>query len=122
MFQAKKLVTMSACQPSEEKLTEYLDRLVSWQKFGIFLPGINSENIQVIERNHVGNTDRQKAALLTKWLHVHPDASWLDVISALEKSHEHALASEIYQKVNASSGTSSAQPNTSHSKYITNFY
>ena len=111
---------MSACQPSEEKLTEYLDRLVSWQKFGIFLPGINSEDIQVIERDHVGN-DRQKAALLTKWLHVHPDASWSDVISALEKSHEHALASEIYQKVNTSSGSSSAQPNTSHSKYIINF-
>ena len=112
---------MSAHQPSEEKLTEYLDRLVNWQKFGTFLPGINSENIQVIERDHFGNTDRQKAALLTKWLHVYPDASWLDVISALEKSHEHSLASQIYLKVNTSSGASSAQSNTSQSKYITIF-
>ena len=91
-------------RPKYDQLIELLDTLVNWQKFGTFLPGIKSEHIQVIERDKKEN-DQQKAALFTKWLHVHPDVSWKDVLSALEKSQEYTLASKVYQKLNTTSST-----------------
>ena len=87
-------------RPKYDQLIELLDTLVSWQKFGTFLPGIKSEHIQVIECEN-RRIDQQKSALLTKWLSVHPEASWQDVTSALEKAQERYLATEIYQKLNA---------------------
>ena len=46
--------------------------------------------------------------LSIKWLHVHPDASWQDVLSALEKSQEYTLASKVYQKINTTSSTTTS--------------
>ena len=91
-------------RPKYDQLIELLDTLVNWQKFGTFLPGIKSEDIQVIERDN-RETDRQKAALFSKWLSVCSEASWQDVVSALQKSREIALQSLIYQKLNISSST-----------------
>ena len=86
-------------QPKYDQLIELLDTLVNWQKFGTFLPGIKSEHIQEIECD-IKKNDQQKAALFTKWLSVHPEASWQDVLFALEKSQEYSLASRVYQKLN----------------------
>ena len=94
-------------RPKYDQLIELLDTLVNWQKFGTFLPGIKSEHIQVIECDKKEN-DQQKAALFTKWLHIHPDASWQDVLSALERSQEYALASKVYQKVNSTAITATS--------------
>ena len=94
--------------PKYDQLIELLDTLVNWQKFGTFLPGIKSEDIQVIERDNRG-TDKQKAALFSKWLSVCPEASWQDVMSALEKSRELALQSLVYQKLNISSSRTNGQ-------------
>ena len=91
-------------RPQYDQLIELLDTLVNWQKFGTFLPGIKSEHIQVIERDIRGN-DLQKATLFSKWLSVLPEASWQDVLSALEKSQEYSLASKVYQKLNTTSST-----------------
>ena len=91
-------------RPQYDQLLELLDTLVNWQKFGAFLPGIKSEHIQVIERDVRGN-DLQKVALFSKWLSVHPEASWQDVLSALEKSQEYSLASKVYQKLNTTTST-----------------
>ena len=91
-------------RPQYDQLIELLDTLVNWQKFGTFLTGIKSEHIQVIERDIRGN-DLQKAALFSKWLSVLPEASWQDVLSALEKSQEYSLASKVYQKLNTTSST-----------------
>ena len=91
-------------RPQYDQLLELLDTLVNWQKFGAFLPGIKSEHIQVIERDVRGN-DLQKAALFSKWLSVHPEASWQDVLFALEKSQEYSLASKVYQKLNTTTST-----------------
>ena len=66
-------------RPKYDQLIELLDTLVIWQKFGTFLPGIKSEHIQVIECDIRGN-DLQKAALSSKWLSVHPEALWQDVL------------------------------------------
>ena len=87
-------------RPKYDQLIELLDTLVNWQKFGTFLPGIKSEHIQVIERDIL-----QKAALFSKWLSVHPEASWQDVLFALEKSQNYTLASKVYQKLNTTSMT-----------------
>ena len=92
--------------PKYDQLIELLDTLVNWQKFGVFLPGIKSEHIQVIERD-IRGTDLQKAALFSKWLSVHPEASWQDVLFALEKSQEYSLASRVYQKLNTTLSTAS---------------
>ena len=93
-------------RPKYDQLIELLDTLVNWQKFGTFLPGIKSEHIQVIERD-IRGTDLQKAALFSKWLSVHPEASWQDVLLALEKSQEYSLASRVYQKLNVTLSTAS---------------
>ena len=91
-------------RPKYDQLIELLDTLVNWQKFGVFLPGIKSEHIQVIERD-IRGTDLQKAALFSKWLSVHPEASWQDVLFTLEKSQNYTLASSVYQKLNTTSLT-----------------
>lgn len=90
---------MSDLVPQFYQLITFLDDLVSWQKFGTFLPGIESKHIKVIECDIKG-TDQQKAALFEKWLRVHPRASWQDVLSALENSEEHTLALKVYRNVN----------------------
>ena len=97
---------LTSVRPKYDQLVELLDTLVNWQKFGTFLPGIKSEHIQVIERD-IRGTDLQKGALFTKWLSVHPEASWQDVLFALEKSQEYTLASKVYQKLNTTSLTAS---------------
>ena len=91
-------------RPMYDQLIELLDTLVNWQKFGTFLPGIKNEHIQVIECEN-RRIDQQKAALFSKWLSVLPEASWQDVLSALEKSQEYSLASKVYQKLNATTST-----------------
>ena len=85
-------------RPQYDQLIELLDSLVNWQAFGMFLPGIKREEIQVIECENI-RFNQQKAALFSKWLHVHPEASWQDVLYALEKSQEYSLASKVYQKL-----------------------
>ena len=71
-----------------------------------------SEHIQVIECDKEEN-DQQKAALFMKWLSVHPEASWQDVLSALEKSQEYSLASKVYQKLNTTSSIAALQASIS---------
>ena len=93
-------------RPKYDQLIELLESLVNWEKFGTFLPGIKSEHIQVIERENT-RIDKQKAALFSKWLSVHPEASWQDVLFALEKSQEHSLSSRVYQKLNTTLSTAS---------------
>ena len=95
---------ISSVRPKYDQLMKLLDTLVNWQKFGTFLPGIKSEHIQVIEYEN-RRIDQQKAALFMKWLSVHPEASWQDVLLALETSQEYTLASKLYQKANTTSLT-----------------
>ena len=100
-------------RPQYDQLIKLLDPLVNWQKFGTFLRGIKSEHIQEIERDKKEN-DQQKAALFTKWLSIHPEASWQDVLSALETSEEHTLALDVQNNLNTTSLTAST---TSHGIY-----
>ena len=87
-------------KPEFNKLTECLDPLIGWEKFGTYLPGIKSEHLQQIQEDHQG-IDRQKRALYNKWLAIYPEASWQDVINALKTAQENTLAAEIPNKISA---------------------
>ena len=73
-------------KPTVLKLVEYLVDLIDWAIFAQYLPGIKESHIQKIEKENKGKVDDQKRALYNKWLEVYPDASWNDVIKALEKA------------------------------------
>ena len=91
-------------KPEFDKLILWLRPLINWQNFGIFLPGIKREHIQSIQIDSTG-IGHQKAALYDEWLRVNPNASWQDVISALEMAQENALAAEIRKNLDQAIGT-----------------
>ena len=80
--------------PREDLWVEWLEPLAKWQKFGLFLPGIKQKDIDKIEEDKTG-VDSRKMALWTKWTTVHPTGTWNDVISALKRLEENALATNI---------------------------
>ena len=79
-------------------LNEQLDDLVEWEIFGTYLRGIKSKDVTIIER--IPNHARQKIALFNKWLSVCPDATWSDVVIALEKAQEFTLAEQVKSQHN----------------------
>ena len=79
-------------KPTVLKLVEYLVDLIDWAIFAQYLPGIKERHIQKIEQENKGKVDDQKRALYNKWLEVYPDASWNDVIEALEKAERKDIA------------------------------
>ena len=79
-------------------LVEWLDSLIEWQRFGINLPGINEEHIQQIEAGY-RDLNQQKSALCELWLKVHPNAKWEDVITALKRAGEYALARKMLKEI-----------------------
>ena len=81
-------------RPVIRLLIEWLDELVDWQTFGLLLPGITYSMIEKIRADNQ-RIDHQKIALYAKWLEVFPDATWRDVIAALEAKKETKLAKKI---------------------------
>ena len=79
-------------KPTELKLFEYLVDLINWTIFAQYLPGIKERHIQKIEQENKGKVDDERRALYKKWLEVYPDASWNDVIEALEKAERKDIA------------------------------
>ena len=75
------------------ELDEQLDDLVDWETFGTHLRKIKSKDIEIIER--LPSVHKQKFALYRKWLKVCPDATWSDVVIALEKAQEFTLAEQV---------------------------
>ena len=87
-------------KPSYSELTYLLSPLTKWQLFGSHLPGISKDIIETIEIDYKFN-DRQKQALYSKWLDVHPAATWDDVMNALRKERENDLLFQIQQHISA---------------------
>lgn len=81
-------------RPTVAELLERLEALVEWKKFGLFLPGITSTAVNIIEKDH-STVDDRKMALYSKWLSVDPCANWHKVIEALTKANENAIADSI---------------------------
>lgn len=87
-------------KPTVEELVEHLQKLVQWEQVAIHLPGIDQFNIEKIHRDSSktgSGTDAQKQILFDRWLQIHPDASWENVIMALEKAEQNALAESLRQ-------------------------
>ena len=72
--------------------------LVNWQRFAVYLPQIDQTDNYIIEKNNRNDVVDQKLALYETWLKVCPDATWDNVIHALESVKENTLASKIKGK------------------------
>ena len=76
-------------------LDDHLRDLVKWKRFALYLPGIDQSDIEVIVTEKCDDVAEQKLLLFSKWLSVHPKATWEDVIQALEKSDEFKMANKL---------------------------
>lgn len=85
-------------KPTIPELNQQLKDLVSWQEFALYLPGIDQTDIRVIESDKRDDISSQKIALYEKWLHVYPEALWVDVIRALETVRENSIAKQLMEK------------------------
>ena len=79
-------------KPTVLKLVEYLVDLTDWVKFAQHLPGIEERHIDQIKKENRDKVDEERRAVYKKWLEVYPDASWNDVIEALEKAERKDIA------------------------------
>ena len=86
-----------ASRPTERELDLELVKLVDWQVFATHLPGLERENIEEIQRNN-HEVHLQKLELFGTWLRIHPDASWKDVVLALENARENTLAEAVKKR------------------------
>uniref|UniRef100_A0A1X7U763 Death domain-containing protein n=2 Tax=Amphimedon queenslandica TaxID=400682 RepID=A0A1X7U763_AMPQE len=100
-------------RPDISLLTQWLEPLVDWKRFGLCLVGIKEHEISKIEQEHIKIEDR-KLALCSKWLSVDPKATWRDVINALTTIKENKLAQDIKDN-EAFSTDSLLSPRTSSS-------
>ena len=84
---------------TERNLDDHLRDLVKWKRFALYLPGIDQSDIEVIETHKRDDVAEQKMRLFSKWLSVHPKATWQDVTQALEKTDEFTIANKLKMKL-----------------------
>ena len=87
-----------ASRPTECELDLQLADLVNWQSFATHLPDLTRPDIEEIKINNPLNVKHQKLDLFGTWLRKSPNATWNDVISALEKAQEKNLADTLRKK------------------------
>ena len=80
-------------------LDDHLRDLVKWKRFALYLPGIDQSDIEVIVKEKRDDVAEQKLLLFSKWLSVHPKATWEDVTHALEKADEFTIANKLKMKL-----------------------
>ena len=85
-------------KPTERELDERLKKVVEWERFALYLPEIKQEDIDMIKKDRPNGTLDQKLYLYKVWLKKHPDASWSDVVEALEKIDEKSMAYDLKKK------------------------
>jgi len=67
-----------------------------WYQLGIIL-GILPAKLRKIEENYP-KSDRRKTETLDTWLQQTPNASWSDVVSALQQMGENTVAESVQQQ------------------------
>ena len=67
-----------------------------WFQLGINL-GLETYELNMIQRDNQGS-DQQMLQTLDVWLRREPNASWVDVVNALEEMRENKAAKNIRQK------------------------
>lgn len=70
-----------------------LKRVADWHQLGINL-GVPADGLTNVESDHQSN-NRRKAQMLDLWLQRTPNATWGDVVSALEEMGENRVAENI---------------------------
>ena len=86
-------------RPTESELDLELAELVNWQRFATHLPNLTRGDIEQIEQDN-RDVQRQKLELYGTWLRRCPNASWNDIVLALENSKETTMANVIKTKFN----------------------
>ena len=86
-------------RPTESELDLELADLVNWQRFATHLPDLTRGDIKQLEQDN-RDVQRQKLELYGTWLQRCPNASWNDIVLALENSKETTLADIIKTKFN----------------------
>ena len=82
-------------KPEVHLLDKYLKDLVFWEQFALYLPEIKQPHIDTIKREVEKNIAEQKIALFNKWLQMYPEASWQNVIYALENVDQKTIATNL---------------------------
>ena len=88
-----------ASRPTESELDLQLAELVNWQRFATHLPHLTRGDIEQIEQDN-RDVQRQKLELFGTWLRRCPNASWNDIVIALEKARENTLVDVLKMKLN----------------------
>jgi len=78
------------------KLFSALRDVSDWYQLGIIL-SILPAKLRKIEENYRGN-DRRKTETLDTWLQQTPNASWSDVVGALQQMGENTVAESVQQQ------------------------
>ena len=77
-------------------LSSELAAVIDWFSLGINL-GLQKHELTKIERDYQGN-DRRRVEMLYLWLQRTPNATWEDVVRALQQMGENAVAENIREK------------------------
>ena len=81
-------------RPDVSLLIQWLDPLVDWIPFAYCLPEMTHSDISKIQAENK-KVDDQKLALYSKWLDIIPNATWKDVITALNTRREYKLVQNV---------------------------
>ena len=79
-------------------LSSELTTITNWYQLGLYL-NLQTHELDKIQQDHAhhGN-DRQMVGMLSLWLRRTPNATWGDVVSALQQMGENRVAENIRQK------------------------
>ena len=83
--------------PTLQRLLEELKDANNWFVLGIFL-GVPVKQLQKIESLHRGELERCKIDMLQYWLDNDVNASWKNVVRALEQTNQLVLAETVKHK------------------------
>uniref|UniRef100_A0A1X7TZ28 Death domain-containing protein n=1 Tax=Amphimedon queenslandica TaxID=400682 RepID=A0A1X7TZ28_AMPQE len=90
-------------RPVVRDLVLWLKDLIDWVPFGENLPGIREAHIQLIQAQNRDQIGPQKRELFNKWLAICPEASYNDVVNALEIAEQPVLAANVRKMVTGES-------------------
>jgi len=79
-----------------QKLSSELAAVTDWFSLGLNF-GLQKHELTKIERDYQGN-DRRRVEMLDLWLHRTPNATWEDVVRALQQMGENTVAEIIREK------------------------
>lgn len=86
-------------KPKVAQLTiELIDIVDDWETFAIQLPEITKTHLNTARHDYPNNIKNQKLRIYQTWLEVYPQATWDDVVDALNKTELVAKANSL-QKI-----------------------